>query len=446
MCRTKKCSEDFDLSGGGAVREPSYNDFEPVNEIRIVLIGRTGSGKSATENSIMGEKHFESLVSGSSVTNKCKRGETFRRGKKIIVVDTPGLFDTGMTNEKVTKEIVKCIGMTSPGPHAMVLVVGISRFTREEQDTVKHFVDHFGEGMLRYMIVLFTRKDELSRSNQSVHQFVQTVPQELKTILHQCGNRYIAFNNDAVGREQETQQREFLDLVDAMVSRNGNACYTSELYHEAEATLQRRMREQREILERQKKQEKDEIRRQVESQFNQKLEKEIIQKSKLEEELNLTKRKNKKTQEEKKEMSKEMESLRQQLKEGNWSTSSRDVEEKKHMELRMESLQQQLRDVEKINYEREQARLQRDLDAIKTRHEEQLKEKDKEISRLSIQKDKQYEKKMATETLRQEERNKVENEKGGAVDDLMNGVGSLISAVVKGVKFVANTVKNVLFK
>lgn len=93
--------------------------------------------------------------------------------------------------------------MTSLGPHAIVLVVGIGRFTKEEQDTVQHLVDHFGEGMLRYMIVLFTRKDDLYKVNQSIHQYVGSVPNELKTILHQCENRDIAFNNDAWVRLRE---------------------------------------------------------------------------------------------------------------------------------------------------------------------------------------------------------------------------------------------------
>lgn len=92
----------------------------------------------------------------------------------------------------------------------MVLVVGIGRFTKEEFNTVSYFVDHFGEGMLRYMIVLFTRKDNLSKRNQSICDYVRHAPQELTSILQQCENRYIAFNNDETGRNKKDQVAEFL--------------------------------------------------------------------------------------------------------------------------------------------------------------------------------------------------------------------------------------------
>lgn len=40
--------------------------------------------------------------------------------KKIMIVDTPGCFDTNQMNEKVTKEIARCIGITSPDPSAFI--------------------------------------------------------------------------------------------------------------------------------------------------------------------------------------------------------------------------------------------------------------------------------------------------------------------------------------
>jgi predicted GTPase len=66
-----------------------------AEEVRIILVGKTGAGKSATGNTLLGETVFHSEVSNSSITKKCTRGSAKRFGHRLLVVDTPGLFDTG---------------------------------------------------------------------------------------------------------------------------------------------------------------------------------------------------------------------------------------------------------------------------------------------------------------------------------------------------------------
>jgi hypothetical protein len=63
-------------------------------------------------------------------------------------------------------------------------------------------------------------------------------------------------------------------MVDLMQTQNGRSCYSNELFAETEVTLQRRMGHPKEILEKKKHQESDEIICQVEKKHKKELEKE----------------------------------------------------------------------------------------------------------------------------------------------------------------------------
>ncbi|XP_071084211.1 GTPase IMAP family member 9-like [Haliotis cracherodii] len=236
-------------------------------ERRLVLLGRTGSGKSTTCNNILGRDEFKSDACGQSVTDKCQRAICQRFGRNVQIIDTPGLFDTGMSNADITREVVKCIGMTAPGPHAFIMVVRIDRFTKEEQDTVEHFKNVFGEGMMKYLMVLFTRKDDLDHSGKTIEKYLENVPQMLRDLLKSCGNRYIAFNNRASPEERGGTVQRFLDMVDRIHSNNSSEVYTSDMYKEAEKVMLRREEQLRQVHEAEVNKEKRKIQEEYEAKM-----------------------------------------------------------------------------------------------------------------------------------------------------------------------------------
>ncbi|XP_062588588.1 GTPase IMAP family member 4-like [Saccostrea cucullata] len=198
---------------------------ESAKEIPILLVGKTGVGKSTTGNTILGTNTFFTSTASTSKTAETQYGVSERFNKCLVIIDTPGLFDTDTFAE--IEKITDMIDYSSPAIHVLLLVVKVGRYTDEEQKSVHLLLDYFGQQVERCMIVVFTGKDKLDDENMTIEEYINTMDDNsnIKKFINDVDRRFIAigFNGNMTDRDKEV--KSILKMIEQIGENDFHTCY-----------------------------------------------------------------------------------------------------------------------------------------------------------------------------------------------------------------------------
>ncbi len=211
---------------------------------RIVIIGKTGAGKSSLANTIFGEELFKVGHTFNSFVRKCQTETKSVNGRSITLTDTPGFYDVSGSVESMNPEIVRCITACSSQPHAFLIVLKVERFTEHEQEIIKNLQQYFSEDVFKYATVVFTHGDQLPQGMTIGDCVRQNEP--LSDLVRKCGGRCHVIDNRYWNEKPKDEYRsnrfqveELLNTIDQTLVANNRSGYNNELLQTVREEIQR---------------------------------------------------------------------------------------------------------------------------------------------------------------------------------------------------------------
>lgn len=180
--------------------------------LRLILLGPAGGGRTSLAETLLGNTNGTRGHMGP-LMESTKR-QRVMDGRDVTVVDTPDILGPSLGNSKKAMEALRSLQLTSPGPHAFLLVIpapGSSvGTTQDAAQEIRTTLELFGDKAAGHIIPVLTHSDYLGRT-RTVDQMLEVDAGGLKTAVSLCDQRpELVDNRPGCPSEVQTRMRRQL--------------------------------------------------------------------------------------------------------------------------------------------------------------------------------------------------------------------------------------------